>query len=140
MNIGNKIGYNARQNARIQIGQNVGNLIGFNAGQNAKNLIGLANIELQVEEFDLMVVVVDCEEIEEVNANYGSTEDNSNVNPKNSSMDLRGGDVEQLPATLEETRPFYESLYNNLVIKVEKVNTVNRKTREANEKLTAELA
>nr|GEV39409.1 Gag-Pol polyprotein [Tanacetum cinerariifolium] len=37
-------------------------------------------------------------------------------------------------------RAFYESLYNNLVIEVEKVNTVNRETKEANVKMTADLA
>ncbi|GKD13812.1 retrovirus-related pol polyprotein from transposon TNT 1-94 [Tanacetum coccineum] len=49
-----------------------------------------------------------------------------------SSMDPSRGIVEQHPSTVEETRAFYESLYNNLFIEVEKVNTVNRKTRKAN--------
>ncbi|GJW12510.1 hypothetical protein Tco_1578337 [Tanacetum coccineum] len=64
----------------------------------------------------------------------------SNVIPMDSSMDLSGGQVEQHPDTIEETHAFYESLYNNLVIKVEKVNTVNRETRKANVKLTTKLA
>ncbi|GJV53846.1 hypothetical protein Tco_1449587, partial [Tanacetum coccineum] len=34
--------------------------------------------------------------------------------------------VSQHPATVEETRAYFESLYNNLAIEVEKVNTVNR--------------
>ncbi|GKC64601.1 retrovirus-related pol polyprotein from transposon TNT 1-94, partial [Tanacetum coccineum] len=84
----------------------------------------------------------------------GSTKNHSNVIPTDSSMDpsednapktytlkaLSGGIVEQHPAIVEETRAFYESLYNNLVIEVEKVNTINRETKEANGKLTAELA
>nr|GEU94580.1 hypothetical protein [Tanacetum cinerariifolium] len=127
---------------------------------------GKAKIQLQAGEFDLMVVAADCEEIEEVNANcilmanlymfaqeeqctelLESTtdthlvqQDDSNVIPMDSSMDPSGGDLEQHLGTIEETRAFYESLYNNLVIEVEKVNTVNRKTKEANVKLAAELA
>ncbi|GKC92663.1 hypothetical protein Tco_1158105 [Tanacetum coccineum] len=50
------------------------------------------------------------------------------------------GIVEQHPATLEETRAYFESLYNNLVTKVEKVNTVNRKMKETNADLTTKLA
>ncbi|GJZ14235.1 hypothetical protein Tco_0549465, partial [Tanacetum coccineum] len=102
-----------------------------------------ARIQHQAEEFDLMVAVVDCEEIKKVNVNHilmanlqqaltsgthaykapvydsdGSAEDDSNVIPMHSSMDPSGGDLEQHP----------------------KVNTVNRETKEANVKLTAELA
>nr|GEU46286.1 retrovirus-related Pol polyprotein from transposon TNT 1-94 [Tanacetum cinerariifolium] len=56
------------------------------------------------------------------------------------SMEQSGGTVEQHPANVEETRVLYDSLYNNLVITVEKVNTVNRKLRETNAELTTELA
>nr|GEW69600.1 hypothetical protein [Tanacetum cinerariifolium] len=63
--------------------------------------------------------------------------DNSNGILADSNMDLVGGRVEQHPATIEETRALYESLYYNLVIEVEKFNTINRETREANEKLIA---
>ncbi|GKA13710.1 hypothetical protein Tco_0693356, partial [Tanacetum coccineum] len=52
----------------------------------------------------------------------------------------RGGTVEQHPLTVEETYAYFESLYNNLAIKVEKVNTINRKLRETNADLTTELA
>ncbi|GJR24145.1 hypothetical protein Tco_0972672 [Tanacetum coccineum] len=45
-----------------------------------------------------------------------------------SSVEQGGGTVEQHPATIEETHAYFESLYNNLAIKVEKVNTVNRKS------------
>ncbi|GJV00201.1 retrovirus-related pol polyprotein from transposon TNT 1-94 [Tanacetum coccineum] len=36
----------------------------------------------------------------------------------------RGGTVDQHPATVEETRAYFESLYNNLALEVEKVNSV----------------
>nr|GEW30719.1 hypothetical protein [Tanacetum cinerariifolium] len=38
------------------------------------------------------------------------------------------------------TRVLYDSLYHNLAIEVEKVNTVNRKLKETNAELTTELA
>ncbi|GKC60977.1 hypothetical protein Tco_1088575 [Tanacetum coccineum] len=98
-----------------------------------------AVIQLQDEEFDLMVVV-DCEEIEEVNANcilmanlheifnmfaqeeqytellepttdtYLMQHDDSNAILVDSIMDPSGGDSDKNPATIEETRAFYESL------------------------------
>nr|GEV42865.1 hypothetical protein [Tanacetum cinerariifolium] len=57
-----------------------------------------------------------------------------------SSVEQSGGTVEQHPANVEKTRVLYDSLYNNLAIEVEKVNTVNRKLREINAELTTELA
>ncbi|GJS28164.1 retrovirus-related pol polyprotein from transposon TNT 1-94 [Tanacetum coccineum] len=124
-----------------------------------------AGIQLQAEEFDLMAAAGDLDEIEEVNANCilmanlqqastsgtqtdkapvydsdGSAENDSNVISEVSSMEQGVGIVEQHPATVEETRAYFESLYNNLAIKVEKVNTVNRKLRETNADLTTELA
>ncbi|GKE22394.1 retrovirus-related pol polyprotein from transposon TNT 1-94, partial [Tanacetum coccineum] len=55
-------------------------------------------------------------------------------------VEQSGGTVEQNPATVEETCALYDSLYNNLAIEVEKVNTVNRKMKETNVELTTELA
>ncbi|GKA76615.1 hypothetical protein Tco_0783076 [Tanacetum coccineum] len=229
-NVGNQVGQNAVQNPGIQ---NVGNQNGLivvlgianqngngnvvaaraegNGNGNNRNQIRCYNcrrvkkaeIQLQAEEFDLMVATAETEEIEKVNANCilmanlqqasksgthadkapvynsdGSAEihqyencynneifnmftqeeqytellelttgshlgqpNDNNVSLVESSMDLSGGTIEQHPATtVEETCAFFESLYNNLVIEVEKVNTVNRKMKEANEKLTTELA
>nr|GEU84958.1 putative ribonuclease H-like domain-containing protein [Tanacetum cinerariifolium] len=93
-------------------------------------------IQLQVEEFHLLAAVVDREEIEKVNANcilmanlhqastLGTQTDKALVYDLDRSAEL--------PATIEETRAFNDSLYNNLVIEVEKVNRVNRETKEAN--------
>ncbi|GJW36596.1 hypothetical protein Tco_0059516, partial [Tanacetum coccineum] len=153
-----------------------------------------AGIQLQAEEFDLMAVAADLDEIEEVNANCilmanlqqtstsgthtdrapvydsdGSTEvlhydncynndifnmftqeeqytellepipephqvqqNDNNIISKVSSMEQSGGTVDQHPATIEETRAYFESLYNNLAIEVEKVNSVNRRMKETN--------
>ncbi|GJZ74174.1 retrovirus-related pol polyprotein from transposon TNT 1-94 [Tanacetum coccineum] len=64
----------------------------------------------------------------------------SNVISAVFSVEQGGGTVDQHPANVEETRVLYDSLYNNLAIKVEKVNLVNRKLRETNADLTTELA
>nr|GEX29175.1 hypothetical protein [Tanacetum cinerariifolium] len=55
-------------------------------------------------------------------------------------MEQSGETVEQHPANFEETRALYDSLYQNLAIEVEKVNTINRKLKETNADLTTELA
>ncbi|GJX83204.1 hypothetical protein Tco_0332685 [Tanacetum coccineum] len=75
-----------------------------------------AGIQLQAEDFDLMAAA-DLDEIEE-----------------------RGGTVDQHPATVEETRAYFESLYNNLALEVEKINSVNSKMKETNADLITELA
>ncbi|GKF21134.1 hypothetical protein Tco_0069772 [Tanacetum coccineum] len=130
-----------------------------------------AGIQLQAEEFDLMVAVGDIDEIKEVNANCilmanlqqastsgtqtdkapiydsdGSTKVheydncyNNEIFTQEEHVEHSGGTVEQHPATIEETRAYFESLYNNLVTEVEKVNTVNRKMKEMNTDLTTEL-
>nr|GFA04460.1 hypothetical protein [Tanacetum cinerariifolium] len=67
-------------------------------------------------------------------------QNNSNVISEVSSMEQGGGIVEQHPANVEKTRVLYDSLYNNLAIEVEKVNSVNRKLRETNADLTTDLA
>nr|GEZ47881.1 hypothetical protein [Tanacetum cinerariifolium] len=136
-----------------------------------------AGIQLQTEEFDLMAATTDLDEIEEVNANYGSAEvhdyencydnkifnvftqeeqytellepipeshqvpqNDNNVISEVTSMEQSREIVEQHPANVEETRALYDSLYYNLAIEVEKVNTINRKLKETNAKLTTELA
>nr|GEY74521.1 hypothetical protein [Tanacetum cinerariifolium] len=63
-----------------------------------------------------------------------------NVISEVTSVELSGETVEQHPTNFEETRALYDSLYQNLEIKVEKVNSVNRKLKETNAELTTELA
>ncbi|GKB54172.1 hypothetical protein Tco_0904925 [Tanacetum coccineum] len=67
-------------------------------------------------------------------------QNDSNVISDVSSVEQDGGTVDQHPATVEETHAYFESLYNNLAIEVEKVNSVNRKMNETNADLTTELA
>nr|GEU63634.1 protein FAR1-related sequence 5-like [Tanacetum cinerariifolium] len=67
-------------------------------------------------------------------------QNDNNVISEVSSVEQSGGTLEQHPANVEETCVLYDSLYNNLAIEVEKVNTVNCKLRETNAELTTELA
>nr|GEY47023.1 hypothetical protein [Tanacetum cinerariifolium] len=113
-----------------------------------------AGIQLQAEEFDLMVAATDLDEIKEVNANCilmanlqqaltsGTQTDRAPVYDSDGSAErgTKWGTVEQHPANIEETRALYDSLYHNLAIEDEKVNTVNRKLKETNAELATELA
>nr|GEV23820.1 hypothetical protein [Tanacetum cinerariifolium] len=182
---------NEIQNPRVQNVRNQNGLIGVpgNANQNSSgngnlvaaraegNAAGHNGIQLQAEEFDLMVAAADLDEIEEVNENYilmanlqqASTsglrlsysnpflnqyiellepipephqvpQNDNNVIFEVTSMEQSGKIVKQHPANFEETHALYDSLYQILAIKVEKVNTVNRKLKETNAELTTELA
>ncbi|GJX01170.1 hypothetical protein Tco_0185083 [Tanacetum coccineum] len=71
---------------------------------------------------------------------HQAPQDDSNVIYEVSSVEQGGGTIEQHPATIEETHAYFELLYNNLAIEVEKVNTVNRKLRKTKADLTTELA
>nr|GFB45604.1 hypothetical protein [Tanacetum cinerariifolium] len=99
-----------------------------------------AGIQLQAEEYDLMAVAADLDEIEEVNANCilmanlqqastsGTQTDSALVydtdgSAEDTSVEQGGETVEQHPANFEETCALYESLYNNLAIEVERVNS-----------------
>nr|GEU81555.1 putative ribonuclease H-like domain-containing protein [Tanacetum cinerariifolium] len=64
----------------------------------------------------------------------------NNVISEVTSMEQSKGTVEQHLANVEEARVLYDSLYHNLAIKVEKVNTVNFKLNETNAKLTTKRA
>ncbi|GJS24801.1 integrase, catalytic region, zinc finger, CCHC-type containing protein [Tanacetum coccineum] len=163
-------GQNSRNQIGYNVWLIVGNPNRYNAVQNAGNqqhglrvmtqlLIAQkeeAGIQLQAEEFDLMATAGDIEEIKEVNANCilmanlqqaltsGTQTDKALVYDSDESaeakMDPSRGTVGQHPDTIAKTHSFFESLYNNLVIEVEKVNTVNLKMKEANADLTTELA
>nr|GEU98414.1 hypothetical protein [Tanacetum cinerariifolium] len=67
-------------------------------------------------------------------------QNDNNVISEDSSLEQSGGTVEQYSTNVEETRALYDSLYHNLAVEVEKVNTVNRKLKETNAELTTELA
>nr|GFC41954.1 hypothetical protein [Tanacetum cinerariifolium] len=67
-------------------------------------------------------------------------QNDNNVISEDTNVEQGGETVEQHPINFDETRALYESLYHNLAIEVEKVNSVNRKLKETNVDLTTELA
>nr|GEV59777.1 hypothetical protein [Tanacetum cinerariifolium] len=168
-NARNLTGYNDVQNIRNQVIQNAVQNLRVQNIEN-QNQIGIAQkeeagIQLQVEEFDLIAAVIDLDKIKEVNANCifmanlqqastsgtqndkapvydsdGSAENDNYVISEVTSVEQGGEVVEQHPANFEETRDLYDSLYQNLAIEVEKVNSVNHKLKETNAHLTTELA
>nr|GEZ15032.1 hypothetical protein [Tanacetum cinerariifolium] len=158
-------GMNMGQDRQMQmVGGNGGNQFRQYAGQNARNPVGWAKwkpdkvLQLQgVEEYDLMAAAADLDEIKEVNANCilianlqqastSSTQNDSapvydtDGSAVDTSVEQGGETVEQHTINFEETRALYESLYQNLAIEVEKVNSVNRKLKETNADMTTELA
>nr|GFA79293.1 hypothetical protein [Tanacetum cinerariifolium] len=67
-------------------------------------------------------------------------QNDNDVISEDTSVEQGGETVEQHPVNFEETRALYESLYQNLAIEVEKVNSVNRKLKKTNADLTTKLA
>ncbi|GJR25132.1 hypothetical protein Tco_0973659 [Tanacetum coccineum] len=102
-------------------------------------------IQLQAEEFDFIdkAPVYDSDGsaeytdlLEPISEPHQVQQNDSDVISAVSSMEQGGGGtVEQNDATIEETRALYDSLYNNLAIEVDKVDTVNRKMKETNAEL-----
>nr|GEU91413.1 nucleic acid-binding, OB-fold protein [Tanacetum cinerariifolium] len=78
--------------------------------------------------------------LEPIPESHQVPQNDNNVISEVTSMEQSGKIVKQHPATVEEPRALYDSLYQNLAIEVEKVNTVNRKLKETNTELTTELA
>ncbi|GJU64093.1 hypothetical protein Tco_1245928 [Tanacetum coccineum] len=132
---------NANQNGN-------GNVVAAQAEGNAN---GNNGIQLQAKEFDLMAAIGDIDEIEDVNANCvlmanlqqestssiqiskapvydsdGTSENDSNAIHGASSVEQSRGTVYQNPAIAEEIRAHFESLYNNLATKVERVNMIHK--------------
>nr|GEY99044.1 hypothetical protein [Tanacetum cinerariifolium] len=127
----NQVAQNAIQNLRVRNVRNQNWLIGVpkNANQNGNGNLVVARAEGNATRHN---AAVDLDEIEEVNANCILM-----ANPKQTSTsilrltklpsmiqtDQLRGTVDQHPTNVEETRALYDSLYQNFVIDVEKVNT-----------------
>nr|GEW09302.1 hypothetical protein [Tanacetum cinerariifolium] len=78
--------------------------------------------------------------LEPIPESHQVPQNDNNVISGDTSVEQGGETVEQHPANFEETCALYDSLYQNLAIEVEKVNSVNRKLKETNADLTTELA
>nr|GEY62498.1 hypothetical protein [Tanacetum cinerariifolium] len=78
--------------------------------------------------------------LEPIPKSHQIPQNDNDVISEDTSIEQGGETVEQHPVNFEETRALYESLYQNLEIEVEKVNSVNRKLKETNADMTTELA
>nr|GEZ89992.1 hypothetical protein [Tanacetum cinerariifolium] len=78
--------------------------------------------------------------LEPIPESHQVPQNDNDVISEDTSVEQGGETVEQHPVNFEETRALYESLYQNLAIEVEKVNSVNRKLKETNADMTIELA
>nr|GEX04876.1 hypothetical protein [Tanacetum cinerariifolium] len=160
-NAGNLNGYNAVQNVGNQVAQNPriqndgnqnqtgnGNLVAVRAEGNAAKEKGCClssdtavdysegrgrNLTLSRREqyTELLEPIPKPQQVPQIDNNIISEVTN---------VEQDGETVEQHSANFEETRALYESLYQNLAVEVEKVNSVNRKLKETNADLTTELA
>ncbi|GJX75014.1 hypothetical protein Tco_0313609 [Tanacetum coccineum] len=128
------------------VGGNGGNQFRQYAGQNARNQI---SSECSSESRNGNVVAAqvegngnrnngDIDDIEEVNANCILMANLKQASTSGTETDK--APVYDSDGSAEVTRAYFESLYNNLVTEVEKVNAVNRKMKETNADLTTELA
>nr|GEZ22769.1 hypothetical protein [Tanacetum cinerariifolium] len=78
--------------------------------------------------------------LEPIPESHQVPQNNNDVISEDTRVEQGEETVEQHSANFEETRALYESLYQNLAVEVEKVNSVNRKLKETNADLTTELA
>ncbi|GJU59531.1 retrovirus-related pol polyprotein from transposon TNT 1-94 [Tanacetum coccineum] len=127
MVVGNQNGYSAAQNVRNQIGHGKvvaawadGNVNGNNGNQircyNCRGLGHLAKNYTQASTSGIQIgsaLVYDSD---------GTSKNNSNAISDGANVEQSGGTVDQNPATAGEVHAHFESLYNNLVTQVEKVN------------------
>nr|GEU76381.1 copia protein [Tanacetum cinerariifolium] len=77
--------------------------------------------------------------LEPIPESYQVPQIDNNVISEGTSVEQSRKIVEHHPANFEETHALCDSLYQNLAIEVEKVNSVNRKLKETNADLTTEL-
>nr|GFB58599.1 hypothetical protein [Tanacetum cinerariifolium] len=78
--------------------------------------------------------------LEHIPESHKVSQNDNDVISEDTGMEQGGEIVKQHPANFKETHALYESLYQNLAIEVEKVNSVIRKLKEANADMTTELA
>nr|GFA65139.1 putative reverse transcriptase domain-containing protein [Tanacetum cinerariifolium] len=150
--IGNQVIQNAVPNPRVQ---NVGNKNGLSGGQGNGNQNQIRNGNLVAArakgnaagQNGNQIRCYNCRGVEEqytellepIFESHQVPQNDNNVISDDTSVEQGGETVEQHHANFEETRALYESLYQNLAIEVEKVNSVNRKLKETNADMTTEL-
>nr|GEY75305.1 ribonuclease H-like domain-containing protein [Tanacetum cinerariifolium] len=164
--IGNQVIQNAVQNPRVQNVGNQNGLIGVqgngNQNQTGNGILvatrakgnaagapvydtdGSTEVHENCDDNEIFNMFTQEEQytelLEPIPESHQVPHNDNVVISKDTSMEQGEETVEQHPANFEETRALYESLYQNLAIEVEKVNSVNRKLKETNADMTNELA
>nr|GFA07281.1 hypothetical protein [Tanacetum cinerariifolium] len=144
-NAGNLNGYNAVQNVGNQVAQNprvqnVGNQNGLMGVQGNDRSAKVHENSDNNEIFNMFTQEEQYTELlEPIPEPQKVPQNDNNVISEVTDVGQGGETVEQYPANFEETRALYDSLYQNLAIEVEKLNSVNRKLKETNADLTTEL-
>nr|GEV60215.1 hypothetical protein [Tanacetum cinerariifolium] len=136
---------NPNRNGNLVAARAKGNVTGHNADLDEieevnANCILMANLQQASTSGTQTDKALYTELLEPIHEPHQEPQNDNNVISSVSSVEQSGRTVEQHPANVEETRVLYDSLYNNLEIEVEKVNTINRNLRETNAELTTELA
>nr|GEV94142.1 hypothetical protein [Tanacetum cinerariifolium] len=148
--VGGKANQNPNRNGNLIAARAEGNATGHNGNQircyNCRGVDGSAEVHNYENCYDNEIFNMFTQEeqytelLEPIPEPHQVPQNDNNVISEDSIMEQSRGTVEQHPVNVKETRALYDSLYNNLVIEVEKVNTVNHKLSETNAKLTTELA
>nr|GFC08686.1 hypothetical protein [Tanacetum cinerariifolium] len=166
-NAGNLNGYNAIQNVKNHVVQNPRVQNDRIQNQNGNdNLVAVQEYDLMAAAADLdeieevnanciLMAYENCynneifnmftqeeqytELLEPIPESYQVPQNDNEVISEVTGVEQGGETVEQHSANFEETHALFESLYHNLAVEVEKVNSVNRKLKETNADLTTEL-
>nr|GFA65434.1 hypothetical protein [Tanacetum cinerariifolium] len=125
-----------------------GNAAGQNANQircyNCRGVDGSTEVHENCDDNEIFNMFSQEEQynelLEPIPESHQVPQNDNDVISKDTSVEQGGETVEQHPVNFEETHALYESLYHNLAIEVEKVNSVNRKLKETNVDMTTELA
>nr|GEW74004.1 hypothetical protein [Tanacetum cinerariifolium] len=104
--------------------------------------IRLFRIQFRTQEFRILEIRIELytELLKPIPEPLQVPHNDNNVTSEVTNVEHSGETVEQHPTNIKETRALYDSLYQNLAIEVEKVNSVNRKLKETNADLTTEHA
>nr|GEX03273.1 hypothetical protein [Tanacetum cinerariifolium] len=127
---------NAVQNLRVLNVGNQNGLIGVQGNGNQNHIGNDGSVEVHENYDDNEIFNMFTQEeqytklLEPIPESHQVPQNDNHVIYEVTSVEQSGETVEQHPANFEETRALYDSLYQNLAIEAEKVNSSDFKTRE----------
>nr|GFB75655.1 hypothetical protein [Tanacetum cinerariifolium] len=136
-NFENQVAQNVIQNPRIQnVGNQNGQIVVPGSNQNPNGNDGSAEVHYNENCYENEIFNMFTKEeqytelLEPIPEPHQVPQNDNNVISEVTGVEQSRGTIEQHPANTEETCVLYDSLYHNLAVEVEKVNTVNCKLRE----------